>query len=305
MDAMTLNRLRILIAIAEHGSFNRAAQALHLTQSAVSQHVQELEAAIGTQLFERSSRGVQATAAGSRLIDYAKNIVGMVSEAWEAVLDVNSAENQTLTIGATSGVSVYILPPWLRTFQEEHPHINLSQKTGITAEVIKGVLDNRFDFGLIVGETTPFAEPNLMQSTLDTIPYHLVVHPTHPWAQQDVIPLNALATAPYLHRQPTSRSRIWLDNSLHAYGVMLKSAALFNTPGAIKYALLSKMGVSILPAYVVERELERGELVRVALLNEDEEVVQLARPLQLLWRGAFTAVQLAFLRTIGWAGLIV
>lgn len=303
MELLTPYRLRILLTIAEHGSFNRAASALLQSQSAVSQQVQLLESSLGVVLFERSPRGVTPTRAGRILLTYAEQIIALVAEARRAVVDVDSAENQTLTIAATSGVSVYILPPWLRRFQEEHPNVHLSQQTGVTADVMRGVLDNQYDFGLIVGTQAISASSPLQHHTLATINYHLVVHPEHAWATRETVALTELATVTYLHRQPTSRSRQWLDGELGRRGVQLKNVALFNTPGAIKYALLSNMGVSILPAYVVEREIDRGELVQLSMMVETQPVT-LTRPLLLLWRSDFRAVQIAFLRTIGHAALV-
>ncbi len=107
---LDLHKLNIFAAVARTGSFSAAAEQLLLSQPAVSQHVHDLEAGLGTRLFERGRRGVMLTPAGAQLYDYAQAIFRLVAEAESAVTDVANLAAGQLAVGATPGVSVYLLP---------------------------------------------------------------------------------------------------------------------------------------------------------------------------------------------------
>ena len=117
MQAITVQRLEIFLTVCQQGSFNKAADILFMSQAAVSQHMQSFEAAIGNRLFSRSARGVKPTAAGKRLEQYAKRILPLIAEAEQEIIDVANLKDQRLVIGATPGLSVYVLPQLLRQFQ--------------------------------------------------------------------------------------------------------------------------------------------------------------------------------------------
>ena len=127
--------------------------------------------------------------------------------------------------------------------------------------------------------------------------YLLLVHPQHQWAQEtDAIPPEALRNAPFLHRQPTSRSRRWLEPALAEINVEIKNvAAVLDSPGAIKFSLLNQMGVSIVPEYAVRGEIERRELVQIQLQR-----IEFIRPVKLIWAKdrILSPVQEAFINKV-------
>ena len=293
MNAITIQRLHIFLAVCQQGSFNKAADILFMSQAAVSQHVQTFEAAIGNKLFVRSPRGVTLTPAGKKLKEYANQILSLVGEAENAVINVAALKDQVLRIGATPGLSVYVLPELLRRFQTAYPNIGLSLHTSLIAESISEVLARHYDFGLVEGHLSDLDMTKIEWVDFDPINYVLVVHPEHSWATSGSIEPEALTTEPFLHRQPTSRSRRWIETALAEKGVTIgNSVATLDSPGAIKYSLFSQLGVSILPDYSIKRELERGELVQVKI-----EGLDLIRPVKLIWeKGQILGpVQQAFL----------
>lgn len=293
---ITLQKLHILMVVHDHGSFNKAAAALYMAQSAVSQHIQSLEAALGAQLFERSPRGVTPTPAGDVLYDYARRMFHLLAEAEQAVLQSAGGEDRQLAVAATPGVSVYLLPRWLRHFQQTEANISLTLQTELTRDVAAGVLDGRYDLGFLEGELLELDTAALGKTHLRTVDYFVTVNPAHALAGKRLITRTDLAGQPYINRLPTSRARRWLDAVLTAHNIRLNTIAELDSPGAIKYALLNNMdGIAILPDYVVEREAARGELVP---LQVDD--LPLVRPLLLVWdrRRAFSAVQRAFLSAL-------
>ncbi len=301
---ITLHKLKVFMTVVDRGSFNQAAQDLYMAQSAVSQHIAGLEAALGTALFERSARGVRTTAAGNVLYDYARRMLALLSEAERAIMQIDRQQSFQLSVGATPGISVYLLPAWLQQFQQTHAqndNLAVSMQTALTFEIVRDVLNGRYDLGFLEGELLELDDENLGRWRLFDLEYHVVTSAAHPLAAANgngarisIPDLNAQA---FINRQPASRTRRWLEMRLAQHGIRLHTVAELDSPGAIKYALLNQMGVSILPAYAVERETERGELRQLDLVDENGGDISLKRPLMMVWnkRQPFSAIQRAFI----------
>jgi len=289
---ITLHKLRIFIEVYQRGSFNSAAGHLLMTQSAVSQHIASLESTLGTALFERSPRGVRPTPAGDVLYRYAVQMMALLADAERTIARLGAPEMAHLSVGATPGISVYRLPLWLQQFQQRTPDVNVSLQTALTADIVRHVLDSEYDLGFLEGELDELDQAALGRMPIGEIAYFVTVSAAHPWAGHQSVHMNDLVGVPFINRQPNSRTRRWLDSVLTANGIPLRNVAELDTPGAIKYALLSEMGVSILPAYAVEREVERGELHTLGI-----DGLALTRPLLLVWKAAqpFNALQRAFI----------
>ncbi len=249
-----------------------------MSQAAVSQHMQTFEAAVGNKLFIRSPRGVSLTPSGKTLQAYAEQILPLVAEAERAVINVAELKDESLQIGATPGLSVYVIPQLLSQFQTDFPNINLSMHTSLTTESIEKVLTRRYDFGFVEGHLNDLDLEEVSAIDLAPIRYVLLVSPEHRWAGRPSIKPSELSAEPFLFRLPTSRSRRWMELELAKSGVEVNNpVAELDSPGAIKYSLFSQLGVSILPDYSVNRELDRGELVKL-----DIEGVDLVRPIKLI-----------------------
>jgi DNA-binding transcriptional LysR family regulator len=289
---ITLHKLKLFLVVYERRSLNQAAQELYMAQSAVSQNIQSLEAALGVPLFERSPRGVQPTPAGETLYPYAQRILSLLAEAERAIMPLG--EKQSLNVAATPGVSVYRLPDWLQRFQRGQTKVSVSLQTALTVEVVRDVLTGRYDLGFLEGDLEELDQPALGRMRVEDVEYFVTVRADHPLALREAVSVHELSDLPLINRQPTSRARRWLETRLQAYGVSVRSMAELDSPGAIKYTLLSEgqTGYALLPLYAVEREAERHEL---ALLRLAE--TELKRPLLMVWdKGQpFTPIQRAFI----------
>ncbi len=289
---VTLQKLKLFVVVYDRRSLNRAAQELYMAQSAISQNIQSLEAALGVRLFERSPRGVQPTEAGDKLYTYARRILGLLGEAEREILSMG--DKQSLSVVATPGVSVYLLPSWLQQFQRTQSSLSVSLQTALTIDVVRDVLNGRYELGFLEGELQELDQPTLGRMRVQDIEYFVTVNANHPLAARRQIPIQELENMPLINRQPTSRARRWLESQLQVYGVNARSVVELDSPGAIKYALLSEgqLGYAILPRYAVEREIQRHELVLIPLIE-----TKLKRLLLLVWdKGkSFTPIQRAFI----------
>jgi DNA-binding transcriptional LysR family regulator len=216
----------------------------------------------------------------------------LLNDAERDIMHLTQAEQHQLMVGSTPGVSVYLLPMWLQQFQLTHPNVNVALQTVLTSEVVRDVLNGRYHLGFLEGDLQELDQEALGRMRLTDIEYLIMVNARHPWANQSTIALSDLSQQPFINRQPNSRTRHWLDQTLRARGIQLRSVAELDSPGAIKYALLNQMGVAILPRYVVEREIDRGELHALTLGE-----LELKRPLMLVWdkRQPFSPIQRAFI----------
>ncbi|MCS6836926.1 MAG: LysR family transcriptional regulator [Anaerolineae bacterium] len=288
---LSLYKLEIFAAVVQEGSFSGAASRLYMTQPAVSQHIQDLEASLGTKLFDRRRRGVHLTPAGETLHDYTRKILRLVSDAQAAVTNVEQLAEGSLALSATPGVRTYLLPQWISGFRTRFPNLSASIRSDITPQVIADVLSHQADLGFVEGELN--AAQDAIQSRILTEIRHLViVAPQHPWFERETVAIQELQDQPFVTRQPGSRTRTWMDGVLGKRGVKPRIVGEFDDPETIKQSVMANIGLSILPDYAVRRELE-ANLLR-GLIVED---CDLRRHLKLIWDGrqAISPIARAFL----------
>lgn len=292
---LNLNKLEVFAAVARTGSFSAAAQQLLLTQPAVSQHIQDLEASLGTRLFVRGRRGATLTAAGERLSEYTRAIFHLVAEAQNAITDVEHLAGGQMQIGATPGVSVYLLPELIQEFYSRYPKLQVSIQTAITPQILDDLRLGKLDLGLIEGELDDSLPPALGVQLLQVVEQWVVVGPKHPWWGQAAVALAELGDQTLILRQRHSQTRIWLDRVLQQHDLHPRIGAEFDNVESIKRTVFNGTSVTILPAYAAQQEVESG---RLWLLHVDGAPLQ--RTLKLVWnRETYTSpVTAAFLRCL-------
>ncbi len=274
---LNLHKLQVFVTVARVKSFTRAAEELLLTQSAVSQHIQGLEAQLGTRLFERSHRGVRLTRAGEVLLEYAQRILQLIAEAEEAVAATSERSASILRIGGTPIAAGCLLPGWIRTFRQAHPRQRVSLHTASTDQVVADLLQDRLDLGFVEGDWTPI--PELDHLPLHNSELHLVVGPDHPWWGREQISIRELDHQLFIAFAPRSPVRGWEDELFQRFQVSPMVIAEFDDPEAIKRAVMEGMEAAILPCCVVQHEVEAGRLHRIPFQEQP-----LRHPIRLLRR---------------------
>ncbi|MFF3767679.1 LysR family transcriptional regulator [Streptomyces sp. NPDC001922] len=197
-----VQRLRVLRAVAEHGSFNRAATALHLTPSAVSQHVAALERSLGAQVVARSTRGVTLTPAGRIMVGAAESVAAELEYAQQQVDQLSTGRVQLTVATFTSGGRL-LLPGAVTRLMAVHPRTVLHVREGEPEEVLplvrRGAVDialaYHFDGPLPVG---PGPRSGLEWTPLLEDPLHVVLPEGHRLAGSDVLALAELAAEPWV-----------------------------------------------------------------------------------------------------------
>ena len=256
---MTLRQFEVFLAVARAKSFRRAAEGLHLSQPALSQHVRELEAHLGARLLDRSGRAVHLTDAGRALEEHATRLFQTLTEARQAIADVQGLQQGSLIIGASTTPGIYVLPGVLGVFRQRYPGIDVTMRLGNSEQIESLVRAGQLDLGLIgdQGRSGP-DEEWLAASLADELV--LVVGSTHPWARRRDIRPEELASQPLLLRETGSATRQVTERALAGAGVPYRAGMVLEHTEAIKQGVLAGLGVAFLSVYAVRGERETGRL---------------------------------------------
>ena len=262
---MDLRRVRIFCKIVEMKSFSRAAEAVHLAQPTVSEHMRLLEEELGEKLLERSGRSVEPTPAGKMFHPYARNLLRLSDEAAQALSSFRGTLAGKLQIGASTIPGAYLLPAQLQAFKAKHPQVQLSLKISSTAQTLSDLLDARLELALIGAASS---HQQLQLTPLATDEMVLVVNPGHPWAVRQPIAVSSLKEHPFILREEGSGSRTTTAEALLGQGLRLSELQLVAEMGnseAVRQSVKAGIGAAILSQRAVAEELRAGSLVQVEI----------------------------------------
>ncbi len=258
---MADRRLQVFNTVARLLSFTRAAEALHMTQPAVTFQVRQLEEAFNTRLFDRTHNRISLTEAGERVHEYADRILALYGEMDEAVREMTGEVKGVLLLGASTTIAEYMLPALLGDFKRRFPDVGIRLREANSDAIVAMVENNEIDLGLV---ESPVGNKNLAVATCRMDPLVLICPPEHPLAKQDVVPLEVLGEYPCICREEGSGTREVLLEALRGEGINyddLNVIMELGSPEAIKGAVEAGMGVAILSGSTVAKELRLGTLV--------------------------------------------
>ena len=248
---MTLEQLRIFIAVARREHVSQAARELNLTQSAVSGALQALEARHGVRLFDRIGRGVTLNAAGRAFLAEAEAVMARAMAAEIALQDLSDLRRGRLAIRATPTIINYWLPRRLAAFHGAHPGVELSVDVGDTGSVLRAVTEGEAELGF-AGVAPDDASLSAAAVGRDQ---PIVVAPAgHPWARRSRLTAADLAAEPWIRREAGSGARESLDAGLKSAGVApetLPIALTLPSDEAVLAAVEAGGGVAALSEHLV------------------------------------------------------
>ena len=215
---MTLEQLRIFVAVAEKQHVTQAASELNLTQSATSAAIAALEARYGIKLFDRIGRGIVLTQTGRDFLVEARAVLARAKAAAQVLNDLAGLKRGSLTIAASQTVGNYWLPGRLQAFHTAHPGIDLHLTVANTELVARAVLQGSADLGFVEGDVD---DPLLAARKFDGNSMIVVVGTKHPWVSRTKItPKDLLATA-WVLRERGSGTRSMFEAALRQSGIKL------------------------------------------------------------------------------------
>ena len=261
----SLDQLRILKAIADEGSFKKAADSLFVSQPAISLQIQNLEKQLSVPLFDRGGRKAQLTEAGNLLLAYGEKIITLCQETCRAIEDLQNLQGGTLIVGASQTTGTYLLPKMIGLFHEKYPYVSVQLQVHSTRRTSWAVANGQVDLAIIGGEV-----PTELHGVLEIIPYAedelaLILPPNHPLAEQETIVKEDLYDLNYITLDSQSTIRKVLDQVLSRCAINtgeLKIDMELNSIEAIKNAVQSGLGAAFVSVTAIEKELKMGILHR-------------------------------------------
>jgi LysR family transcriptional regulator, low CO2-responsive transcriptional regulator len=247
---MTWSRLRTFVAVADTGSVRAAAARLSVTESAVSAAVAALQAELAVQLVERSGRGLVLTEGGRVYADYARRVLGLLTEGAQAAGQGVGAERGRLRLGAVTTAGEYLLPGLLASFRSRYPLVEVTLEVGVRDRVHE--LISTYQLDLVIGGRPPSGRGLVTRASRRNA---LVVV-----AAPDVVP--DLADGTWLLREAGSGTRETTLALLESLDLRPPLLAL-GSHGAVVASAVLGLGLALVSADAVGRQLAAGELVTV------------------------------------------
>ncbi|MFE5319688.1 selenium metabolism-associated LysR family transcriptional regulator [Paenibacillus sp. NPDC056579] len=258
--ALNFHQLHIFYTVAEKGSFSHAAQALHMTQPAVTMQVQSLEEYFGTKLFIRSTKKIELSEAGKTLLPYAKRSIELMKETEISMSKFTHMLEDRLYLGASMTVGEYILPRLLGPFGKEYPNISISMKVINTKQILDEVLNHQLNFGLVEAE---IKHPDVHTEAVMNDELMLIIPPDHPLAEQESVRMDDVLKYPFVLREQGSGTRRVMEEELERAGYNpadMNVVMELGSTGAVKSAVEAGLGLSILSQSSVKHEAALGVL---------------------------------------------
>jgi DNA-binding transcriptional LysR family regulator len=251
---MELRHLECFLAVADELNFTRAAQRLHIVQSAVSAAIRSLEHDLGATLFERDSKRVALTDAGAALLPEARATLAAAQAARDAVGEVRGGLRGTVNIGTMTSVGILDLPALFGEFHARHPAvaIRLRAAPSGSAGLAQSLLEGRLDIAFLSLPGRPPA--GLSVRELATVPLVAILPAGHRLAAAHEVGLAALVDEPFIDSPVGYGNRAVVDRELAAGG-MRRHVAIEVTDIATATAYVGHgLGVALMPAFAVRRD---------------------------------------------------
>ncbi|TMN23123.1 LysR family transcriptional regulator [Lentibacillus cibarius] len=251
--------LHVFVAVAERQNFSRAAEALHMTQPAVSQYIRTFEENIGVRLLERTNKYVRLNKAGEIVYHHAKEIVSLYTRMQNLVDDLTNKASGSLSIGASYTFGEYVLPHIIAKMQQTYPEVQPTVTIGNTAEIADAVIHHQLDVGIVEGhfkkeqqlKIEPFAEDDMV----------IVAAPGHPLAaRNDKVAMEDLENETWVLREFGSGTREAADSVFQRHNMSPDKIMNIGSTQPIKEAVKAGLGISLLSQWAIQKELQHGDL---------------------------------------------
>lgn len=255
---MNFHQLHIFYTVAEKGSFSAAAQALHMTQPAVTMQIQSLEDYFGTKLLHRSTKKIELSEAGMTLLPHAKRSVELVRHTDEAMSAFTQKLQGRLQLGASLTIGEYVLPRMLGPFARQYPDISIVMKVMNTTQIMDEILKHQLNFGLI---EAPIHHPDMIVEPVMRDELKLIVPAGHALAERGEVELEEVMSYPFVLREKGSGTRQVMEDQLQKRKIDPQDMNVvmeLGSTGAVKSAVEAGVGITMLSPSSVQHEIALG-----------------------------------------------
>jgi DNA-binding transcriptional LysR family regulator len=262
---MTLEQLKIFVAVAERQHVTRAADALNLTQSAVSAAIAALEGRHGAKLFSRVGRGIELTDVGLLFLNEARAVLSRVQAAELALSEASGLKSGTLAVQASQTIASFWLPRHLVAFRRSYPGIDVRLSVGNTAQVAAAIHAGTAELGFVEAEVV---DPALVSRPVARDRMVVVVGEGHSWIGRKKLKPAEILDSEWVLREQGSGTRSVFEQALAGFGVPIGSLrVVMELPSneAVRAAVEAGMGATALSASVAAPSIEAGLLFQVPI----------------------------------------
>ena len=258
--SVKLELYRVFKEVAEVGNITAAAQALYISQSAVSQSIKQLEHDLQTRLFARNSRGVTLTAEGQMLDEYVRSAMGLLETGEEKLSQTRELQMGKLIIGASDTVTSQFLLPYLDSFHKQHPAIHIQIVSGRSHKVLGLLRSGKVDIA--------FASTPSDTSSLDIYPCFnthsiFVAGAEYPCDFDHIYSLDEIAAFPLILLERKASSRLYLERYFLQNGLRLNPEIELGARSLLVDLAAIGFGVAGVTEEFVHRDLESGRLKKL------------------------------------------
>jgi DNA-binding transcriptional LysR family regulator len=251
-----LSQIKAFVQVAQTGNVSRAAQAMFLSQPALTARIQSLERELGARLIQRTKYGVRLTDAGKAFLPFAERALATIDDGRRYVQALVSGAEGEVILAATESLSLYILPPLLKRFQADHPQVRISLRTGHSEDVLAMVV--RGDVHVGVGRQ--IGHPQVDSTFLYEDQLLLVVSSEHPLADRSRVTPHDLETERLILFDPQSSYHGLMSALLRERGVTPRETFTVDNIETAKRMAERGLGASVLPRCAVSEEIKGGSL---------------------------------------------
>ncbi len=258
---MDFDQLRSFVEVARLKNFSRAAAKLGLTQPAISTQIRQLEEEFGVRLFDRIGKKVFLTQPGVLLLDHAGKILNVNKEAFEALRDLLPAPAGHLTIGATEGSCLYLLPKVFAAFKKQHPEVKITIYRNFTTKIVQKLQEDSLDLGFL---SLPVEVREIETIPVFRDPVDVAVAASHPLAARPSVTVEEIAQFPWIFPK-ASRTRAMIDDLFRGVRPPVRVTLELSGVETIKKFIGIGLGISLLSRSYAAAEVKAGILKLVPL----------------------------------------
>jgi DNA-binding transcriptional LysR family regulator len=257
---MNLENIEAFVHVMHYGSFNKAAEALYLSQPSVTARIQSLERELDCKLFDRNGKQVRITEEGKRFLPYAQQLM-LTYRKGRQMLGSKRAVQGEARIGCTVSVSNYVIPRMMPYLRSRYPETTYKFFTGRTDEIVDKMLAGEIDIGFV----RHVDHPNLKTEKFYEDPIRLYVYPGHPFQREEKVTVEAIAAEPLIFFECGSLD--WLRIHRIFENLNRPPNILIQTDNSemAKKLIVQKSGIAFLPGLTVEQEVSGKQLYPVAV----------------------------------------
>lgn len=263
---MDLLHLEHFLAVAEEGTFTRAAERVYRTQPAISQSVKKLEDEVGVPLFVRDMPELTLTEAGHALVDYARRMLKLRDEAVRQLGGLHNLSAGHVSIAAYESAAVYLLPGPLRWYFRQFPGIKVGIYRGRLDEIPRQVLDREIDIGFVKDEPVFHGLKSVTVYSDDMV---LIASPRHPLTTRERVLVKDLGSEPFVVHHLCSTTEQKILRLFEAHGTRCNIVAELWSFENVKHFVQQDIGLAIVPRVTILQELAAGTLVSIPVEGLD------------------------------------